>query len=117
MANFFTVDWAGYIFNHMSLKIYEYEQEKHRKTNQAEKRKIIKNNRIIVKVNDDIIYDSKKEKDMSDDLYYALLSYGLKDSINSKPRNKKAPISYNIYPSITTIPMLNDEYSKTAEVI
>lgn len=104
MLKFLTTDWVDYLFNHVSLKMYEYEQEKHRKAKQAEKIKIIKNNRIIVKVNNSVIYDSKKEKDMSDDLYYALLSYGLKDSINSKNRNKKVPINYNIYPSISTIP-------------
>lgn len=62
MLKFLTVDWAEYIFNHISLKMYENKQEKHRKAKQLEKNRIIKNNRIIVKVNDDIIYDSKKEK-------------------------------------------------------
>lgn len=112
MLDFLTADWVEYIFNHFSLKIYEKEQEKHRKLKQIKKNKIIKNNRIIVKVNDCTIYDSKKEKSMSDDLYYALLSYGLMDAINSKDRNKNTPISYNILPSISTMPIpvsLNEE--------
>jgi len=100
------MDWVEYIFNHIALKIYESEQEKHRKSYQAEKKRIIKNNRIIVKVNNDIIYDSKKDKTMSDDLYYALLSYGLMESINVKPRNRNTPINYNITPSISTMPDL-----------
>lgn len=104
MLNFLTTDWVEYIFNYASLKIYEKEQEKHRKLKQIEKNKIIKNNRIIVKVNDCTIYDSKKDKDMSDDLYYALLSYGLIDAVNSKKRKKNTPISYNIVPSISTMP-------------
>lgn len=107
MFNFLTTDWIEYWFNYLSLKLYEKEQENHRKIRENEKNKIIRNNRIIVKVNNDIIYDSKKEKDMSDDLYYALLSYGLMDTINSKTRNKKSPIHYNIMPSISTIPIPN----------
>lgn len=31
MLNFLTTDWVEYIFNYASLKIYEKEQEKHRK--------------------------------------------------------------------------------------
>lgn len=104
MLNFLTVDWIEYIFNNIALKMYENEQEKHRKSSQSEKKKIIKNNRIIVKVNNDIIYDSKKDGDMSDDLFYALLSYGLMDSVNSKKENKQTPINYNIIPSISTMP-------------
>ncbi len=106
MKNFLTTDWVDFLFNYVSLKIYEKEQEKHRKSKQLEKNKIIKNNRIIVKVNYCTIYDSKKDKDMSDDLYYALLSYGLIDAVNSKKRkkNKNTPISYNIVPSISTMP-------------
>jgi len=104
MLKLLTTDWVEYIFNYVSLKIYEKEQEKHRRLKQLEKNKIIKNNRIIVKVNDCTIYDSKKNKDMSDDLYYALLSYGLIDAVNSKKRKKNTPISYNIVPSISTMP-------------
>lgn len=104
MLNFLTTDWVEYIFNSISLKIYEREQEKHRRLKQIEKKKIITHNRIIVKVNNCTIYDSKKDKNMSDDLYYALLSYGLMDAVNSKKRNKNTPISYNIVPSISTIP-------------
>ena len=105
MLNFLTTDWVEYLFNYISLKVYEKEQEKHRKLKQLEKNRIIKNNRIIVKVNDCTIYDSKKDKYMSDDLYYALLSYGLIDAVNSKKRNKNTPISYNIVPSISTMPI------------
>lgn len=105
MFNLFTIDWVEYLFDYMSLKIYEKEQEKHRKLKTIEKNKIIRNNRIIVKVNNDVIYDSKKEKNMSDELYYALLSYGLMDTINSKSRKKNTPINYNIIPSISTIPI------------
>lgn len=112
MLNFLTTDWVEYIFNYISLKIYEREQEKHRKSKRIEKNKIIKNNRIIVKVNDCIIYDSKKNKNMSDDLYYALLSYGLKDAINSEKRKKNTPISYNIVPSISTMPIPNSLYTE-----
>lgn len=106
MMKLLTADWANILFNYFSLKIYEHEQAKHRKTQQYEKNKIIRHNRIIVKVNDDIIYDSKKDKEMSDDLYFALLSYGLKESVNSKKKDNKTPINYNIYPSISTIPEL-----------
>lgn len=105
MFKFLCTDWVEYLFNLFSLKLYEKEQEKHRKQYQAEKKQIIRNNRIIVKVNDNIIYDSKKEKEMSDELYYALLSYGLKDSINSQSKNKTTPIYYNIVPSISTLPI------------
>ena len=104
MLKLLTTDWVEYIFNHISLKMYENKQEKLRKLKQAKKKRIIKNNRIIVKVNNNIIYDSKKEKDMSDELFYALLSYGLMDSINSKSRNKNTPINYNIIPSISSMP-------------
>lgn len=105
MFKFLSVDWIDCLFNFLALKIYESEQEKHRKKRNAEKNKIIRNNRIIVKVNNDIIYDSKKEKNMSDELYYALLSYGLMDAINSQNRKKNSPINYNILPSISTIPI------------
>jgi hypothetical protein len=108
MLNFLTIDWVGNLFDYVSLRIYEKEQERHRQLKQQEKTKIIKNNRIIVKVNNDIIYDSKKDKEMSDELYFALLSYGLMDSVNSKSRNKKTPINYNIFPSISTMPMPNN---------
>lgn len=104
LLKFLTMDWVATFFSYMSLKMYEKEQEKHRKAKQVQKIKIIKNNRIIVKVNNDTIYDSKKEKDMSDDLYYALLSYGLMDFIKSKPKNKNIPITYNISPTISTMP-------------
>lgn len=102
MFNFLSIDWIDYLFNYFSLKIYENEQEKHRKKRIAEKKKILRNNRIIVKVNNDVIYDSKKEKKMSDDLYYALLSYGLMDVISSQKKNSL--INYNILPSISTMP-------------
>ncbi len=113
MLNFLSTDWVEYWFNLVSLKMYEKTQEKHRRIRNTEKNKIIKYNRIIVKVNNDIIYDSKKEKDMSDELYYALLSYGLMDTIKSKTRNKKSPIHYNITPSISTIPIPKDMNSET----
>lgn len=109
MLKFLTTDWVEFLFNRISLRVYENEQERHRKSHQAEKKRIIKNNRIIVKVNNDTIYDSKKEKDMSDDLFYALLSYGLMDSINSKTRNKNTPINYNIFPSISVMPDLTEK--------
>ncbi len=112
MLNFLTTDWVEYIFNRISLKLYEKEQEKHRKLKQIEKNKIIKNNRIIVKVNDCTIYDSKKDKNMSDDLYYALLSYGLMDAINSNKHKKNTPISYNIVPSISTMPLPDSLYTE-----
>ena len=112
MLNFLTTDWVEYIFDCISLKIYEKEQEKHRKLKRLEKNKIIKNNRIIVKVNNSTIYDSKKNKNMSDDLYYALLSYGLMDAINSKNRKKNTPISYNIVPSISTMPTPISSYTE-----
>ena len=105
MLKFLTTDWVEYLFNKIALKIYENEQKRYRKSRQAEKNRIIKNNRIIVKVNNDTIYDSKKEKDMSDDLYFALLSYGLMESVNSKTRNKNSPINYNICSSISTLPI------------
>lgn len=104
MVSVFNTDWVKYIFDYLSLKMYENEQKKHRKSQQAQKRKIINNNRIIVKINNTLIYDSKKQKDMSDDLYYALLSYGLMEAINNG--NKKTPISYNITPSISVLPNL-----------
>lgn len=106
MNEIFKTDWVEILFHKISLKLYEKEQEKHRKISQIQKNKIIKNNRIIVKVNDAIIYDSKKEKNMSDELFYALVSYGLMDSINSKLRNKKSPINYNLHSSISSIPAL-----------
>ena len=105
MFKFLSMDWIDYLFNYLSLKLYEKGQEKHRKLRDAEKNKIIRNNRIIVTVNNDIIYDSKKNKKMSDDLYYALLSYGLKDTINSQKRKKNSPINYNISSSISTMPI------------
>ena len=110
MIKLLCTDWVEYFFHYFSLKFYEKKQEKHRKQNNEEKNKIVRNNRIIVKVNDTIIYDSKKEKNMSDELYYALLSYGLKDSINSQPKNKKSPIYYNITPSISALPVFFDQY-------
>lgn len=106
MGNFLMTDWVESFYNKVSLLMYESEQERRRKLRQSEKNKIVKNNRIIVKVNNDIIYDSKKQKDMSDELYYALLSYGLMEAINSKARNKKAPINYNLFSSISSIPAL-----------
>lgn len=106
MLKFLCTDWIELLFNFFSLKIYEREQKRLKRQRSEEKNKIIRNNRIIVKVNDNIIYDSKKEKDMSDELYYALLSYGLKESINSQNRSKKTPIHYNIIPSISTLPNL-----------
>lgn len=109
MQELFMTDWVEAFFQKVSLKIYEKEQEKYRKANQIQKNKIIKNNRIIVKVNNNIIYDSKKEKDMSDELFYALLSYGLMDSVNSKLRNKKTPINYNLCSSISSIPAFPEE--------
>ncbi len=112
MFEILTTDWIEYWFNHLSLKLYEKDQEKHRKIRNAEKNKIIRNNRIIVKVNNDIIYDSKKEKNMSDDLYYALLSYGLMDVINSKTRKKNSPINYNILPSISAMPIPHNTQKK-----
>lgn len=108
MLKLLSTDWAEYIFNLLSLKIYENEQGKRRRNKRTEKKRVLKNNRIIVKVNNDIIYDSKKEKDMPDDLYYALLSYGLKESINSKP-NKKTPINYTLYHSISAVPVWNED--------
>lgn len=108
MLKLLTTDWASYLFDLISLKIYEREQHSRKKNKQLEKKKILKNNRIIVKVNNSVIYDSKKEKEMSDDLFYALLSYGLMDSVNSGNRNKKSPINYNITPSISTMPVLVD---------
>lgn len=108
MLKFLTVDWVNYVFNNLSLKIYEKEQEKRRIKKQQEKRRIINNNRIIVKVNDHTIYDSKKQKNMPDGLYFALVSYGLKDSVNANVRNKKAPINYNIISSASTIPVISD---------
>lgn len=110
MLKILKTDWVEYIFNYVSLKMYENEQEKRRKTKNAEKKKIIKNNRIIVKVNNNIIYDSKKNKDMSDELYYALLSYGLKESISSK-NNKKSPIHYNLMSSISAMPFSTEDFS------
>ncbi len=79
-----------------------------RKNKRTEKKRVLKNNRIIVKVNNDIIYDSKKQKEMPDDLYYALLSYGLKESINSKT-NKKTPINYTFNHSISAVPIWNED--------
>lgn len=108
MLRFLAMDWVAYLFNGFAVWMYEKEQEKHRKYKQNEKKKIIKNNRIIVKVNSEVIYDSKKEKDMSDDLYYALLSYGLMDSVNLKAKKSKSPISYNIMPSISTMPYVTN---------
>ena len=110
MFNFLATDWIENMFNYISLKMYEKEQEKHRQEKQAEKTKIIRNNRIIVKVNNDIIYDSKKEKDMSDELFYALLSYGLMETVNSKERNKNTPINYNIVSSISTMPISIEDF-------
>lgn len=106
MKNILMTDWVEYLFNRISLKIYENEQKKHRKYYQEKKKQIIKNNRIIVKVNNDTIYDSKKDKDMSDELFYALISYGLMDAINTKKKNNNTPINYNIFPSISTMPEL-----------
>lgn len=106
MLDIISKDWVEYIFNRISLKMYENEQVRHRKSLQAQKRKIINKNRIIVKVNDEVIYDSKKQREMSDELYYALLSYDLMEAINSKTKNKNAPINYNISPSISALPNL-----------
>ena len=105
MFKFLSMDCIDYLFNHLSLKLYEKNQEKHRKLRDAEKNKIIRNNRIIVKVNNSIIYDSKKEKRMSDDLYYALLSYGLMETVNLQKGKKNPLINYNILPSISTMPI------------
>lgn len=106
MLKLLSTDWIDCLFNYLSLKLYEKEQEKHRRLRNIEKNKIIRNNRIIVKVNNDLIYDSKKEKEMSDELYYALLSYGLMDAINSQKGKKNSLINYNILPSISTMPTL-----------
>lgn len=104
MLKILTTDWVEYLFNKVSLRLYENKQERHRKNKESEKNKIIRNNRIQVIVNSDIIYDSKKNKEMSDGLYYALLSYGLMESINSQKRDKKRMICYNIAPDISVMP-------------
>ena len=83
-------------------------RENAEKISEQKKKRVLKNNRIIVKVNNDIIYDSKKQKEMPDDLYYALLSYGLKESINSKT-NKKTPINYTFNHSISAVPIWNED--------
>lgn len=109
---FITTDWVDYAFKVLSLKRYEKEQEKCRKRLLSEKNRVTKNNRIIVKVNDDLIYDSKKNGEISDELFLALLSYGLMDSIKNKPR-KNAPINYTISPTISTLPTINPINIKT----
>lgn len=86
MLKFLTTDWVSYFFDKISLSLYEKEQQKYKKYRESEKQKIVKNNKIIVKVNDKIIYDSSQDIDMSDDLYYALLSYGLKESVKSQKK-------------------------------
>ena len=101
---FMKKDWSDYFLKTISLKMYEKEQAEKRKKISCEKNRITRNNRIIVKVNEETIYDSKdKSKELSDELYFALLSYGLKESIRNKP-NKKTPIKYNITPKITSAP-------------
>ena len=97
-------DWIEMCFQKIALKMYENEQEKRRVELQNEKRNVIRNNRIIVKVNNKIVYDSKKDKELSDDLYYALLSYGLMDAINNKAKRKNSLIRYDLDSKISTIP-------------
>lgn len=109
MRGYLTTDWFSVLLDRISLNLYEKELEKVRKMNQNKKRQVVKNNRIIVKVNNDVIYDSKKTEDMSDELFYALLSYGLMDSIKSKDRNRNTPINYNLSSSITPIPAFPKE--------
>lgn len=113
LSDFICKDWTEYFAQKLSLKVYEKEQEKNRKKLLYEKNKILRNNRIIVRVNDDIIYDSKKSGDISDDLYFALLSYGLMDSIKNKS-NSHTPISYNITPKISSLPAFYSDINITA---
>lgn len=97
-------DWIETWFQKNALRMYEDEQEKQRQRLQSEKKQLVKNNRIIVKVNHSVIYDSKKNNDISDELYYALLSYGLKEVISKKDKNKKSPIRYELDSEISAIP-------------
>lgn len=100
------MDWVDSFFQKMSLKVYEDEQEKRRQTLQNEKKQIIKKNRIIVRVNNEIIYDSKKNKDISDELYFALLSYGLREAVSKKEKKRNPLISYELNSKISSIPRL-----------
>lgn len=113
---FITKDWSEYILGKISFHLYENEQKKHRQRMLSEKNRITKNNRIIVKVNSDIIYDSKKDGEMSDQLYLALLSYGLMDSIKNKS-SKNAPINYTITPTISSMPMIFNDTSDSADAL
>lgn len=40
MFKFLNMDWIDYLFNYLSLKLYEKGQEKHRKLRDAEKIKL-----------------------------------------------------------------------------
>lgn len=101
-----TKDWIKVIFEKTSLYFYERERLKQRKSLKQEKEKFIKQNTIVVTVNDRVVYDSSINGVMSDDLFLALLDYGIKnDAKTQKKKNirKKPTLTYNLSPNLIAI--------------
>ena len=89
------------LFDKISLLLYERERSDDKRMIEQQKRKFIKNNTVVVKVNDKVIYDSMVDGEMTDELYMALVSYGLVN--NPKSGKKKNKVEYTLNPSITSI--------------
>lgn len=94
-------DIADVLFDKISLFIYEKMKQKSRKSLEYEKKTFIERNTVIVQVNGDVIYDSSTDGVMNDDLYNALISYGVKQDVETNENS--APLIYNINPNITSI--------------
>lgn len=99
-------DFGDILYERLSLYLYERNERKMRKSQQSEKERFVKNNTVIVTVNDEVIYDSRVDGIISDDLFNALISYGVVKSTQKKKKNRRKKSTKNIYnikPNVTSI--------------
>lgn len=95
-------DLGDVLFEKISLFFYERERRNEKRSIEQRKKRFIKNNTVVVMVNEKVIYDSTCNGEMTDELYNALISYGVADDI--KPgRKRKNKVVYNLNPNITSI--------------
>ena len=95
-------DLGDVLFEKITLFFYERERKNEKRTIEQQKKRFIKNNTVVVKVNDKVIYDSTCNGEMTDELYTALVSYGVVNDIKAG-RKKKNKVIYNLNPNITSI--------------
>lgn len=114
MDNILVKDWGSILFDRISLAYYESRKKRFSQSLDEKKESFIKQHYVIVKVDGEEIYDSKKNGVMNDELYNSLLAYGvIQEALDDnkgkrKKKNRKkdsntSPVIVNVSAKLTCV--------------